>query len=393
MKKNFWKKNLLLIGLTLVVAGGVITFAYASTPQEDIAKYTEYIKTNAAHPDMIKMDYAERAIAYAKVGQWENCLKDNAWLKTNRIYTWSSYKGLSEARTKAFLALGRTDEAVQDMYETFLAGAHPSDLRRLKTFIAQNPQYSNYLDLNARASMIQKYATLEYAKEMYTSADYTSAIRSTENGQYMFRVAEVMLNFLAEEDRMWDAWGRTISTRYNVCKFHSEDPTYGHSGETREAFIANGSIDCGYVLSCAGLQEAIRVEQKWGDFCMKSFGYMQRGTKNSIAMYQKELVNAGCSASGSSAQYSTPANNSAITPSTNAYGYLPINTTSPSNTTTQPVSNTWSAVQPTAPEEENSGVLNKVDNTVNSVNNTVTGIDNAVKNVDSVLKGIKGLRF
>ena len=52
-------------------------------------------------------------------------------------------------------------EAVKDMYETFLAGAHPSDLRRLKDFISKNPQYANYLDLNARANLIQQYSTFD----------------------------------------------------------------------------------------------------------------------------------------------------------------------------------------------------------------------------------------
>ena len=312
-----------LVLLSALSLGLVGLIAHASTPQEDIVTYTNYITDGAKYgANHVASDYAQRAIAYAKAGQWQNCLNDMNWLKTNKIYTWSSWKGVPEARTQALLALGRTDEAVQDMYETFLSGCNTSDLRRLKEFIAKNPQYSNYLDLNARADLIQKYQSS--AKEMWTSADYTSGIRGTENGWYMLQVAEKMVanEGLGPKYQFYDTYHRIANNRYETCKWHSDDPAYGTSGSTRETFIANGSIACSDVLSQEGMEDGLRIAETAAQTFMQqsgSTGYTS-SWKQAIKGWNDRLGRSSASAKTStpsnSVDYSSSSNTNSLSPET-----------------------------------------------------------------------------
>lgn len=355
-----------LLALTIISAGLATLIAHASTPQEDIARYTDYIKQNSAHIDMIKTDYAERAIAYAKAGQWENCLRDNAWLKSNRIYTWSSYRGLSEARTKAYLGLGRTDEAVKDMYETFLVGAFPSDLRRLKDFIAKNPQYANYLDLNARADMIQQYSTLEYAKNMWESGNYSNGIRATENGLYMFQVAEKM--FLNAGTNIYNLYNfyftydKIMEDRYYICTKHPNDPSYDVSGQSKTYFITNGSVACTDVMSQHSLEESLRIADTAAKIAMHNSGYTSYDTrwKQSIKNWNDRL-----------GRTSTPEK---VSTPTNVKKY----------------ESSYNTNSSSAQTNNNS---NPLGNTINTFDNGIKQTDAMIKNINSIKSGLKGLGF
>lgn len=355
-----------LLAITLVSAGLATLLANASTPQEDIAKYTDYINQNSAHLDMVKTDYAERAIAYAKAGQWENCLKDNAWLKSNRISTWAGYRGLSDARTKAYLSLGRADEAVQDVYETFLAGARSYDLRRLKDFIAKNPQYSNYLDLNARAGMIQKYSTPKYAEAMWRAAEHSPDIRGTENSWYMLQVAEKMAESMPKSDKrtFYDVYSSVGYYRYSTCQAHPNDLTYDITVETtKENFINNGSIVCSDIMSRNGISDLYRITKIFGEICTDAFGYMRKDTKNILAIYEKQL--------GTGSTNKGYPNNSVPTaaPSTNAS----YNTNS-------------SSVAPNYNPTATNGVFNSIQSGINTT-------DTMIKNVNSIKSGLRSLGF
>ena len=354
-----------LLALTIVTAGLATLIAHAGTPQEDIKYYTSSISQNAKYGvNTVATDYAERAIAYSKAGQWQNSLNDSAWLKQNKIYTWSSYRGLAEARTKAYLGLGRTDEAVQDMYETFLAGAHSSDLRRLKDFIAKNPQYSNYLDLNARASMIQQYATSEYAKEMWTSANYNNGIRDTENSLYMLQVAEKMLGNMnnSQKYQFYDTYHTVLNNRYETCKWHSDDPTYNVSDQTKNDFIANGSIACSAVMSQQGLEEGLRVAETAAKIFMHNSGNTSYTSawKQAIKNWNDRLGR-----TSTPERVSTPANVR--------------NYNSSYSTTTTPSQTNYNSTP--------------AGNVLNSVQSGIQSTDNMIKGVNSIRSGLKGLGF
>ena len=344
-----------LVLLSALSLGLVGLIAHASTPQEDIATYTTYIKDGAKYgPNHVASDYAERAIAYAKAGQWQNCLNDMNWLKTNKIYTWATWKGVPEARTQALLALGKTDEAVQDMYETFLVSCGSSDLRRLKEFIAKNPQYSNYLDINARADLIQKYQSS--GKEMWTSANYTSAIRSTENSWYMLHVAEKMMTNanLAQKYQFYDTFHTIANNRYETCKWHSDDPAYNVSGDTREKFIANGSIACSYVLSQEGMEEGLRIAET----AAKTFMQQSGDTSYTSAWEQAiKYWNERLGRSSSPAKKSTPSNSVDYSSSSSSTDAL-----SPSTV-------------------------------LDTVNEGVQGVNSLMRGIRDVKSGLKGLGF
>lgn len=352
-----------LLALTLVSLGLVTLFAHASTPQEEISNRTSMINAGAqGGVNSVAIDYAERAIAYSKAGQWQNSLNDSAWLKQNKIFVWSTHSGLPEARTKAYLALGRTDEAVQDMYETFLASGRSLHLRRLKDFISKNPQYSGYLDLDARADLIQKYSN--FANNLRQSANYTSGIRDTENSWYMLKVAERMTNRndLVDMDKQYDIMATVGYNRWFLCKTHSDDPAYGKSDATRENFLSNGSIACSYVSSKEGTMEILNILETFGQVCEQNYGHMRNDTKNCITQLKKEL---GISATTSSKQ--------TVSTSQSTTNY---NSTSAGSTTT---GTTYSNT-----------AFDNVNNTINTVNEGVQGVNEVIKGVNMIKSGLKG---